>query len=210
MMIFWSTLISLAWHAFARLFSPAVHLVWQEDLIAKPPVESHQVGVSAHLVAQPEKYPVSVSGGTDVGDGGCDVAFQSCQRRREALWDNQRGNSGRGSRCSPPPPPSPPSTSPPSPTPSTPTHPTSPSRPSSSPGQWSREQNITEKSKTDLELVLDFKSKYVKGLSRASSSAMRGDFVIKLGWNNGFVFSLTTQCSSYHQTKSILSLHWTT
>ena len=137
-------------------------------------------------------------------------AFQSCQRKQEALWGNQRGSSGRGSRCSPPPPPSPPSTSPPSPTPSTPTHPTSPSRPSSSPGQWSREQNITEKSKTDLELVLDFKSKDVKGLSRASSSAMCGDFVIKLGWNNGFVFSLTTQCSSYHQTKSILSLHWTT
>ena len=115
MMMIWSTLISLAWHAFARLFSPAVHLVWQENLIAKPPVESHQVGVSAHLVAQPEKYPVSVSGGTDVGDGGCRVAFQSCQRRREALWDNQRGNSRRGRRCSPPPPLSPPPSPPLSP-----------------------------------------------------------------------------------------------
>ena len=32
------------------------------------------------------------------------AAFQSCQRRPEALLDNQKGSSGRGSRCSSPPP----------------------------------------------------------------------------------------------------------
>ena len=46
---------------------PAVHSERQKYLVSKPPVERYQVGISAHLVAQPVGKPPYISDG-DVGD----------------------------------------------------------------------------------------------------------------------------------------------
>ena len=112
------------YRAFDRVW-PAVELFRQKHLISEPPVQSHQVGVSAHKVAQSGKVMLVmmvvmvtvmvVMMVVMMVVVMVFVAFQLRQRRQEALWDNQRGNSRRGRRCSPPPPLSPPPSPPLSP-----------------------------------------------------------------------------------------------
>ena len=103
-------------------------------------MQSHQVGVSAHKVAQSGKVMLVmmvvmvtvmvVMMVMMMVVVMVFVAFQLRQRRQEALWDNQRGNSRRGRRCSPPPPLSPPPLSPPPSPPLSPPLPVSSSPPS--------------------------------------------------------------------------------